>query len=127
MALTALNQTSTPWPVMVGNWLKTAFTFAAVGTTTIVPSAPPGLYRMNVYVVITTAQAADAVTVNAIYTDDQQAETVAVINGVSTAAQGAFQGSVILQNTATANISYSVTTTASTAVGNIYIVVERIF
>ena len=127
MALNALNQTATPWPVMVGNWLKTAFTFAAVGTTTIVPNAPPGLYRFNVYAVVTTAQSSQTLTVNAVYTDDQAAETVAVLNAVSTTATGPFQGSVIIQNTATANLSYSVATTATTAIGNIYIVVERIF
>lgn len=128
MALNSLNQGATPFPVMVGNFLKTAFTIAAIGSTTIVANAPPGIYRYTAIVIITTAEAAHTVTVNAIVTDDLQAETVAVINGVSTASQAQFNGTQTLENTATANLAFSVTTTdTGTAVGNIYIVVERIF
>ena len=127
MALTAANQIVTPYPVVVGSWQKTAFTFAAVGSFAVVANAPPGLYRYTVSAIITTAQGSQTLTVNAIVTDDQQAETVAVLSAVSTTAQGQFNGQTVLENTATANLNLSVATTASSAVGNIYVVIERIF
>ncbi len=128
MALNSLNQGPTPFPVIMGNFLKTGFTIAAIGSTPIVLSAPPGLYRYTAVVVITTLEAAHTITVNAIVTDDQQAETVAIINAFSTASVGQANGTATLENTATANLSFSVTTTdLGTAVGNIYIVVERLF
>ena len=128
MALTTLSQAQPPYPVVVGSFLKTAFTIAAIGSTPIVVNAPPGIYRFTAIVIITTLEAAHAVTVNAIVTDDLQAETVAIISAASTASTGQFNGSQVLENTAIANLSFSVTTTdTGTAIGNIYIVVERIF
>jgi hypothetical protein len=127
MALGPSNQAATPYPVVVGSWQKTVFTFTAIGSFVIVANAPPGLYRYTAVAIITTAQASQSVTVNAIVTDDQQAETIAVLSAVSTTAQGQFNGQTVLENTATANLSLSVAATATTAVGNIYVVVERIF
>ena len=127
MALLSTNQQQQQYPIVAGYAFKTAFTFAAVGSTVILTNASAGIYRFNVSAIITTAQGSDTLTVNALYTDDQQAETIAVLNAVSTASQGQFNGSAIIENTAAANISYSVTTTATTAVGNIYILIERLF
>ncbi len=128
MALNALNQAQPPYPVVVGSVIKTAFTFAAVGSTPVVVNAPPGLYRFTAVVIVTTVEAAHTVTVNAIVTDDQQAETIAIINAFSTATVGTTSGTVTLENTATANLSFSVATTdVGTGVGNIYLTVERIF
>ncbi len=128
MALTTLSQAQPPYPVVVGSLLKTAFTIAAVSSTPIVISAPPGLYRYTAVVVITTVEAAHTVTVNAIVTDDQQSETVAIISAFSTASAGTSSGTVTLENTATANLSFSIATTdTGTGVGNFYITVERIF
>jgi hypothetical protein len=128
MALTTLSQAQPPYPVVVGSFLKTGVAIAAIGSTTIVANAPPGIYRYTAIVIITTLEAAHTVTVNAIVTDDLQAETVAIISAASTAATGQFNGTQVLENTATANLNFSVTTTdTGTAVGNIYIIVERIF
>lgn len=127
MALTALNQAPQPYPTMVGNIVKTAFTFATVSSTAVTPTIPAGIYRFSVYAVVTTAQGSDTLTVNAIWTDDFQANTIAVLSAVSTASQGYFQGSTLMELTASSTVNYSVATTATTAVGNIYIVVERIF
>jgi hypothetical protein len=127
MPLTALNQQGQPYPVIYGHILYTGWTIVAVGSTIIVPSAPPGIYRYSGVLIITTAQASDAITVNGIWTDDLQAETVAIFNGTSTASTGQFSASILAENTATANLSYSVTTTATSAVANLYLVVERIY
>jgi len=97
MALGPANQQQQPNPVICGYAFKTGFTFTAFGPAVILTNAAPGLYRFSAIVIITTTQASDAVTVNVICTDDQQAETVAILSGVSTAS------------------------------GNIYIVVERLF
>jgi hypothetical protein len=127
MALSPASQQQNCFPVVMGAVQKTAFTFAAISSTPVVVNAPPGIYRFFVYAVITTAQSSDTLTVNAIWTDDFQANTVAILSAVSTTSQGYFQGQSVIENTATANINYSVSTTATTAVGNIYIVVERVF
>lgn len=128
MALNSLNQEMKSYPIIMGNFLKTAFTIAAIGSTPIVLSAPPGIYRYTAIVIITTLEAAHTITVNAIVTDDLQIETVAIISAFSTASTGQANGTAILENTATANLNFSVTTTdTGTAVGNIYIVVERLF
>ena len=127
-ALVQINQQLQAYPTIATNYIRTGFTFAAIGTTALVTLAPQGIYRFSVYLVITTAQGSQTVTINALFTDDQQAETIAVLNAVSTTAQGQFNGSAIIENTSTANnISFSLATTATTAVGNFYIVVERLF
>jgi len=127
MALQQSNQIVTSSPVMMGHILYSAFTFGAVSSTVVVANAPAGLYRFSCYAVVTTAQGSQTLTVNAIWTDDFGANTVAVLSAVSTTAQGYFQGSTLMENTATANLSYSIAATATTAIGNIYIVVERIY
>ena len=117
------------YPAIVTNYLKTSFTFAAIGTTALVTAAAPGLYRFSVYLDVTTAQASQTVTVNALWTDDGAAQTLAVLNAVSTTTVNTyFQGSVLIENVSAANnISFSLATTATTAVGNFYIIVERLF
>ena len=129
MPLLQTQQQLQAYPTIVANYLKTSFTFAAIGTTALVTTAAPGIYRFNVYLDVTTAQGSQTVTVNALWTDDGAAQTLAVLNAVSTTTVNTyFQGSVIIDNASAANnISFSVTTTATTAVGNIYIVVERLF
>ena len=56
MALTTLSQAQPPYPVVVGSFLKTAFTIAAIGSTPIVVNAPPGIYRFTAIVIITTLE-----------------------------------------------------------------------
>ena len=128
MALVPASQQQQQYPIVAGYALKTGFTIAAFGPSVILTNAAPGIYRFSVSAIITTAEAAHTVTVNAICTDDQQAETVAVISAASTAAQGQFNGVQVLENTATANISWSIATTdVGTGVGNFYVLVERLF
>ena len=128
MALTLQNQFTQPYPVMVGNKQYTAFTFAAVSSTALTPTLSAGLYRFNVYLVTTTG-VSETVTVNVIYTDDQQAQTKAVLSAVDVTATGnAYSGVAILELTGASTINYSIAIgTGSTAVGNIYMVAERIF
>ena len=127
MALVQANEQTQLYPTIAGSYLRSAFTFAAISSTTIVANAPPGLYRFSVYLVVTTAQSSQTVTVNAIWADDQQTNTVAVLSAVSTTSQGYFQGSTVMENTATANLNFSMSAAATTAVGNFYILIERLF
>jgi hypothetical protein len=76
---------------------------------------------------VITTLGTSTLTANAIFTDAAKAETVAVLNGVSVTATGTFQGTQLIENIATANLSYSVTLAGASAVWNLYILVERLF
>lgn len=95
----------------------------AVSSTVIIASAPVGLYRFTVCVVVTVA--GTSITVNAIYTDDAKAETVAVVSAASTAATGNITATAMIENSAVGNISFS--TSGTTGTYNLYIIVERLF
>lgn len=129
MALNAANQKLYSAVELVGSAQKTAFTIAAFGSSVLVVNAPAGLYDFKVCLVLTTLEGSShTVTVNAIYTDDLQSETLPVMNAQTTAATGTFSASAIIENTAAANISWSIATTdTGTAIGNFYIAVLRIF
>ena len=128
MALVSTNQQAQQYPIVAGFAFVTGAVCAAISSTVILTNAPRGLYRFNVSLIATTLESGKTVTVNAIYTDDLQAETVAVISAVSITSTAQFNASAIIENTATANISYSVATTATgTGAGNIYITIERLF
>lgn len=82
----------------------------AIGATNIFTSTPPqGLYVIDVYVAVKTAGAAgDQVSVTIAWTDDSQAESVAVINAASVAAKGFFAARQLVETTGAANVTYAV-------------------
>lgn len=124
-ALTTATQQILLQPVMVGQVALGAQTLA-IGSTAIIPSAPPGLYRYSFCLVIT-GTGTSTLTANAIYTDAAKTETIAVLSAVSVTATGTFQGSVVVENIAAATMNYSVTLGGSSATWNLYIIVERLF
>lgn len=84
---------------------------AAIGSTGIFGAIPDkGLYALEVYLAVTTAgNAGDTCTVTITWTDDAQAESVAVISVVSVAAKGQFQARRLIENnSASVNPAYSV-------------------
>lgn len=85
-----------------------------VGSTNILASAPAGVYRVTFYYVVTTAgTVGTAITVNLTYTDAQQAQTNSTLTS-SGLVQGQFvQGTLVVQQQAAGNISYTVTETGA--------------
>ena len=112
-------------PVIVGQAILAAQT-VAISSTVLLPLAAPGLYRLT-YVLVVTGTGTSTLTANAIYTDAAKAETIAVLSAVSVTATGTFQSSIVVENIAAANISYSVTLGGASAVWNLYITAERLF
>ena len=129
MALTSANEQLPLTSVVYGSVILSAQT-AAIGSTTIVASAPAGLYKIDVNVQRTVAGTSGNLVVNAIYTDDVASETTAVVTvaDISAAAASA-SGILFFENKATANINYSVTLggTAGSLSYNVYILIERLF
>lgn len=127
MALTQANEQAALFPVICASVIGTRS--AAIGSTVLFPSAPAGVYRASCVQVITTAGSAGTLVTNIIATDDFGANTTAVATNANIATQGQANGSVIFENTATANISYSVVAsgTFGSCVYSIYLILERLF
>lgn len=102
---------------------------AAIGSTVLFPSAPPGVYRATCVQVITTGGTSGTLVSNIIATDDFQANTLALATNANIATQGQANGSAVFENTATANISYSVVAggTFGSCVYSLYLILERLF
>ena len=128
MALTKSNQQLPLSPVICAEAILTAQA-AVLGSTTIFPSAPPGIYKMDVVLIVTTGGASGNLVVNAIVTDDLQAETIAGATIANLSSTGQANAVVVFENTATANINYSITAggTFGSCVYNAYIILERLF
>ena len=96
-------------PSVFGRIYRTAVG-AAIGATGIFGAVPDkGLYSLEVYLAVTTAgNAGDTCTVTITWTDDSQAESVAVISVVSVAAKGQFQARRLLETNGVVNPSYAV-------------------
>ncbi len=128
MALTSSQEQGPQYPVVVATLLISAKA-AVIGSTTLLASAPPGIYRANVSLIVTTVGSSGNLVANLIATDDVQAETIPAATIAALSSQGQANGSIIIENTASANINYS--TTASGTFGScqysLYIVLERLF
>jgi hypothetical protein len=85
-----------------------------VGATTIISQTPPGVYRVCYYsVVTTTGTVGTSFTLNLIYTDVQQGQTIAQFTN-STFTQGNVnQGCSVVQNQNLGAIQYSITEAGS--------------
>ncbi len=128
MALTQANEQVPLSPVIVGQVLLSGQAFA-IGSTAILPAVPAGIYRANIYVVITTSGTSGNLVANIIATDDAKAETIPVSTIASIAGTGQANGVAIIENTASATINYSTTFsgTPGSIVYNLYIILERLF
>lgn len=124
-ALTVSTQQLLLLPVIAGQAVLAAQT-AAIGSTVLITNAPAGLYRLS-FILVITGTGTSTLTANAIYTDAAKAETIPVLSAVSVTATGTFQGSIVVENIAAANISYSVTLGGASAIWNLYILAERLF
>jgi len=99
---------------------------ASIGATTAYTTVHAGFYRMSAYWVFTAVTVAGTLTVSALYTDPQQAQTNAFINAVAFAAAGSFaQGSCVFYATTGTTIQFS-TTLVNTGTYNIYVRVESL-
>ena len=127
MALSQTNEQAQLYPVICAYVVGSKV--AAIGSTVLFPSAPPGVYRVTCCQVITTGGTSGTLVTNIIATDDFQANTIAVATNANIATQGQAQGSVIFENTATANISFSVVAggTFGSCVYSLYLILERLF
>ena len=85
-----------------------------VGATNILASAAAGVYRVCYYsVVTTTGTVGTSFSLNLIYTDAQQAQTVAQFTNSTFTAGNVNAGCTIVQNQSAANIQYSITEAGS--------------
>lgn len=100
------------------------------GPTTLITNAPAGLYRVDFYSVVTTAGVGGtSFSLNLIYTDAKQAQTVAAFTNSTFAAGNVNAGTFVVQNQAVANINFSVTEVgvfSTHPVLALYIVVTRL-
>lgn len=82
---------------------------AAIGAANLFTTTPlKGLYVVDVYLAVTTAgTAGDTCSVTIAWTDDAQAESVAVISAVSVAAKGFFTARQLVETTGAANVTYA--------------------
>src|SRR5207247_4668458 len=102
---------------------KTAQT-ASIGATTVYTTTHAGLYRMSGYAVFTAVTTPGNLTLSALYTDPQQAQTIAFDNALPYGAVGAFiQGSCVFYATRRSVIQFS-TTLTGVGTYNVYIRVE---
>lgn len=83
---------------------------AAIGATNLCSATPDkGLYTLEVYLAVTTpGNAGDTCTVTIAWTDDAQAESVAVISLASVAARGQFQARRLVETNGATNVTYAV-------------------
>jgi hypothetical protein len=102
-----------------------------VGSTNILASAPAGTYEISYYsVVTTTGTVGTSFSLNFIYTDAQQAQTIAAFTNSTFTAGNVNQGTFIVQNQATNNINYSITEAGAFTVHPVLalkLVMKRIF
>jgi hypothetical protein len=127
--LTQANEQGPLSPVVVGGYVLLSAQAAVIGTTALFASAPPGLYRANVSLILTTTGTSGNLVANILTTDDLQAETIAAATISAITATSQSNGVVVFENNATQNISYSTTNsgTFGSARYSLYIVLERIF
>jgi hypothetical protein len=101
-----------------------------VGATNILASAPPGVYRIGFYsVVTTTGTVGTSFSLNIIYTDAKQAQTLTVFTNSTFTAGNVNEGFAIVQNQSTGNIQYTVTEVGSFTVHPVlalYLTMERL-
>jgi hypothetical protein len=77
--------------------------------------AAAGLYRLSVYLEITTAAGAGTYEIKGLYTDDAKAEQVELVSaGASLTAVGSSQSSAVIYSNGTADVSYTVLVTGIT-------------
>src|SRR5438874_937845 len=108
MALTLSQQQIPLYPVICAQVVLSSQA-AAIGSTTIYPSAPAGIYRVNIALVLTAAGTSGNLVANVIVTDDAQAETIAAATISAITAKGQANAALVIENTAAANINYSTT------------------
>ena len=128
MGLNQSNEQSPLYPVICGT-VALFSQAAAINSTVLFPSAPPGVYRVSATLIVTTIGSSGNLVANLIGTDDLQAETLPIATIASIGSTGQANGVQILENTATANISYSVTAggTFGSARFSLYLILERLF
>jgi hypothetical protein len=104
----AAASTTPDFPIEVASVATTPTT--PVASTNILASAPAGTYEVSYYsVVTTTGTVGTSFSLNFIYTDAQQAQTIAAFTNITFTAGNVNQGTFIIQNQATNNINYSIT------------------
>lgn len=97
---------------------------ASIGATTVYTTTHAGFYRLNAYAVVTAVTIAGALTVTALYTDPQQAQTNAFISAIAYTVAGNYdQGSCVFYATTGSVIQFS-TTLTGTATYSVYVRVE---
>jgi hypothetical protein len=85
-----------------------------VGATNIFAAAPAGLYRINVYFVVTTAGiGGTAITLNLSYTDAQGAKTDSTLTVSGLVLGQVMKASFFIQQQASGAISYTITETGA--------------
>ena len=126
--LTYANEQGPLYPVICGSAILGAQA-AVISPTVVFPNAPPGLYRASASLIVTTVGTNGNLVANIIGTDDYTAETIPIATIAALSSQGQANGSVIIENTATANISFSVTAsgTFGSCVYSLYLILERLF
>jgi hypothetical protein len=98
----------------------------SLGATTVYTTTHAGLYRLSAYLVFTAVTGAGNITITALWTDPQQAQTNAIVNAVAYAAAGNyFQAETVMRCTSGSVIQYS-TTQTGTGTWNIYVRVESL-
>jgi hypothetical protein len=89
-----------------------------VGATSILASAPAGLYKLNYYSVVTTTGTVNTGTpsfvFNLLYTDASGAQTITAFTNTTYTLGNVNQGGWIIQNQSVNNIQYSITETGGT-------------
>lgn len=96
--------------------LQTSTPATPVGATNIYAAAPAGLYRINVYFVVTTAGVGGTgITLNLSYTDAQGARTDSSLTVSGLAPGQVMKASFFIQQQAAGAISYTITETGAFA------------
>jgi hypothetical protein len=99
---------------------------ASIGATTAYTTVHAGRYRVSAYAVFTAVTVPGNLTMTALWTDPQQAQTGAINSGIAYTAVGSYEtGSIEIYSTSGSTIQFS-TTLTGTGTYNIYVRVQSL-